>query len=96
MQDEQRGTTLIAAIGSDGVRPVVWGLATTDASAIAEACQQDHDGTWADDGSATCEISQEIVDQIRQGVVDCAALGILVSVSYGMITGAVMRSALHS
>lgn len=82
---------MIAAIGSDGCRPVVWGLGPTVDSAIADAVGQDHDGTWADDGSATCEVNQEIVDRIQQhGIVDCEDLSIQVSVSYGMIVGAMV------
>lgn len=78
---------MIAAIGIDGTRPVVWGLGVTADAAIAEACEQEP--TWDSQGRATCVVSADLVTQIEGGIVDCKTLGITVSVDQrGWIDGA--------
>ncbi len=65
---------MIAAIGTDGVRPVVWGLGETEAHARNEA--RYYDAAWASRGSAFVEVTPDIVARIKAGEVDCATLGI--------------------
>jgi hypothetical protein len=67
---------MIAAIGTDGTRPVVWGLGDTEATARHDA--RYYDVNWADGGSALAVVSQLTVTLIKQGEVSCEALGITV------------------
>jgi len=65
---------MFAAIGSDGVKLVVWGIGDDD----AQACQ-DAIGYLSepDDGLCliTCEIDEEQRERILAGEVDCRTLG---------------------
>ncbi len=82
---------MIAAIGTDGTRPVVWGLGLTAADAIAEATE--HEPTWDQHGRATCEIPADLAARIDGGTIDCGTLGIWVSIDHrGRINGAAVRS----
>lgn len=90
---EARGdrSVMIAAIGSDGTRPVVWGIGETEETAFADAdTQGSYD--WRTGGWATCEVPPEIVARIQTGVVDCATLGIAVFWLDGQIIHAEVRS----
>lgn len=79
---------MIAAIGTDGRRPVVWGLGATTEWAIAEARRENAD--WGSQGSATVEI-----DDDTAAAIDPAALGIAVEVGRdGRIKDATWRPAL--
>ena len=66
---------MIAAIGSDGTRPVVWGVGRTERSARRDA--------ESGGGDARCcvEVDRATVARIRRGEIHCAALGILVTIS---------------
>lgn len=68
-----------AAIASDGIRSVVWGVGWTEAEArrdairwLSEACDAPAD---VDDRSLTFQpITRDQFERIEAGVVDCAAL----------------------
>lgn len=82
---------MIAAIGSDGTRPVVWGLGETGEAAIADADSQDSND-WRHGGWDTCEVSPTIAARIEDGEIDCETLGIAVRVRDGQITHVEVRS----
>jgi hypothetical protein len=64
-----------AAVGTDGTRPVVWGVGKTgnDARADAESQLVECDG---ESPLVTVEISDEQLSRIKAGVVDAPELGI--------------------
>ena len=78
-----------AAIGTDGRRPVVWGLGDTAEDARCDAVIEEE--TWDSDGSATVRIPASVADRIRGGEVSCELLGIVVEVRDGEIVGAEYR-----
>lgn len=78
---------MIVAIGTDGRRPVVWGIGSTTAAAIDDAWQQSC-GSWDDQGSATCEVTADVATRVWRGEVACESLGIVVEVRRGEIVGA--------
>ena len=63
-----------AAIGTDGTRPVVWGLGATERAALDEALR------WTDAGGdlevdlTAVEVSEERAGGIRRGDVDASDL----------------------
>lgn len=77
---------MIAAIGTDGTRPVVWGVGETPDAAMADAEAQDAD--WDSGGWDTCEILAWTAGRIRAGTVDCGDLGIRVTMRGGDIWSA--------
>ncbi len=84
---------MIAAIGSDGKRPVVWGLALTTNGAIADA--QRFDKTWDLGGYALVSVGILTIRRITEGEVDCKLLGIETTVdSEGLIVKASIKSTL--
>lgn len=65
---------MIAAIGTDGMREVVWGLGDDEASCLADAALQ-NDGK--DVGELRLvSVSEQQAERIRAGVVAVSALGI--------------------
>lgn len=88
------GRIMIAAIGTDGIDPVVWGLGETEESAAADArrwCDDDGSGQWDSGGSAYVEVSDALAERIRAGTIHCATLGIEVSLDRdGRVTGATL------
>lgn len=77
---------MIAAIGSDGTRPVVWGLGETRAEAVSDAYTTEE--TWAGDGAAYVEIDERTAARVLEGQIDCDALGIAVTARDGKIVDA--------
>lgn len=65
------GHMAYVAIGTDGTRPVVWGLGDTYESALADAAGQEDS-----DADRAVEVSEEIAAAVRAGEVSCEALGI--------------------
>ena len=54
---------MIAAVGTDGARMVVWGLGVTEADALADASRQEHGGE-----TLSChEITAEQVAVVEAG-----------------------------
>lgn len=78
--------TNYAAISTDGTRPVVWGLGSTEEEARAEAAAEA--SGWSSGGDATVAIPASVADRIRAGEVSCEALGIVVEVRDGEVVGA--------
>lgn len=67
---------MIAAIGTDGIRLVVWGMGETAEEAISEAREGlRQDGTPDDVELTTREISAGDVAAVEAGDVDAARLG---------------------
>jgi hypothetical protein len=66
-------TTQFAAIGTDGTRPVVWGLGATEDEAEEDARAQDDAG---DVKLITVEVTAEQAARIEAGEVSVATLGI--------------------
>lgn len=77
---------MIAAIGSDGRRPVVWGIGETAAEARTDAFETEE--TWSSDGHAYVDIPERVAARVIEGSIDCVALGIAVTVRDGRIVGA--------
>jgi len=73
---------VIAAIGTDGREPVVWGLGVDEAAALDDAwnnCNADcGNARWDSEGSACVAVSPDVTTRIEAGEVSCAALGISV------------------
>lgn len=77
--------TKIVAIGSNGLRHVVWGYGSTEDYAIEDA--QSNSETLDSNGSALVEVDADVIARIECVVVDCTMLGIEVSTdSNGDIT----------
>jgi formylmethanofuran dehydrogenase subunit B len=88
----QPTTDRYVAIGSDGFRPVVWGLGGTKTEAVANAVQHAADEcAWADEGSAFCVVPAALALRIEEGENVCEALGIAVGVKDGRIVSAEVR-----
>lgn len=67
---------MIAAIGTNGIRDVVWGIGETAEAAIAEAREGlRQDGTPDNVELRTQEISAGDVEAIKAGDVDAEGLG---------------------
>lgn len=66
---------MIAAIGSDGIRDVVWGLAETAAAAIADAQDGIREAGCEPSELRTKEVSTGDVLAVMDGDVDAARLG---------------------
>ena len=64
-----------AVVGTDGTRPVVWGLGSTVEEARADAAAQDG---YDDDDSNVVAVSAEVAGRIQAGEVACDVLGIKV------------------
>lgn len=65
-----------AAIGTDGMRPVVWGVGESEQAAREDACLCDeltHDDL---DALTLRPITDEQAVRIQRGEVDCKTLGI--------------------
>lgn len=77
---------MIAAIGTDGTRPVVWGLGDTNGEARTDALQTEE--TWASGGHAYVEVPEHVSARVLEGQIDCNTLGITVEVRDGRITAA--------
>lgn len=75
-----------AAIGTDGTRPVVWGLGATPELARADAASRE--STWSSGGDATVLIPASVARGILAGHVSCDSLGIVVEVRDGEIVDA--------
>lgn len=88
--------TYFAAIGTDGLRPIVWGLGTTADGAREDAaseCDLACGTGWDSDGSTTVEITPAMAARIEAGIIDPGLLGIAVLVDRdGKIVGAEVRS----
>ena len=79
-------SSAVAAIGSDGTRPVVWGLGETVEAARIDAIERLDDCAWAaerepaeyaDDTIVRYEdVTDEQRARIVAGEIDCADLGI--------------------
>jgi hypothetical protein len=85
----RHGRGLIAAIGSDGTRPVVWGVGSGEDAAREDAAR------WLEHPQPLicCEVTAGIATRIEAGEVDCRALGIAVRVDRdGEIIDAEVRS----
>jgi len=71
--------TYYAAIGTDGIRPVVWGLGETEGAAGTEARiqqAQSVDGDPLNDALVIIEVTAEQSERVTAGVVDLETLGI--------------------
>lgn len=81
-----------AAIGTDGARPVVWGLGSDASGATWDAYDQDDSDGWEMQGTAVVRVSRQVAKRIRAGEVSCETLGISVEVRDGRIVGATSPS----
>lgn len=83
---------MIAAIGTDGRRFVVWGLGSTEDAARRDAYSWDE--TWSRGRGSVClSISRELAARVEDGEVDCDTLGISVTLdAHGFIVGAEVAS----
>jgi hypothetical protein len=84
------GPYYVAAIGTDGTRAVVWGLGVSDdreshAISLAVMDAELFDESWDSNGSFTTVITREQWQRVRNGEVDCEALGIAVSMRNGRL-----------
>ena len=80
---------MIAAVGHDGFRPVVWGVGSDEDAAREDAAR------WLEhpQNLICCEVPAAIAARIEAGEVDCEALGIGVRVDRdGEIVDAEVRS----
>lgn len=77
---------MIVAIGTDGTRPVVWGLGETRDEARTDALQTEE--TWGSGGRAYIGVPDHVAARVLEGQVDCNALGITVDVRNGRIVAA--------
>jgi hypothetical protein len=80
---EQIVDAAVAAIGSDGLRLVVWGLGADEQSAIEDAAR------WVEEShpapELTCvKVNLDQVARIAAGAIDCSALGIVPSSVHGV------------
>lgn len=88
---------MIAAIGTDGREPVVWGLGADEDAALDDAwnnCNADcGNARWDSDGSACVVVSLDLAACIEAGEVSCAVLGIFVRTDHdGSIVDAEVRA----
>lgn len=69
---------MIAAIGADGTREVVWGLGSTEADAEADAREwlAEATGEPVDASLRYCEVDADQAHAIMNGVIDVATLGL--------------------
>lgn len=72
-----------AAIGTDGTRPVVWGLGWSPGLARLDA--ESFDKNWDSNGGFTVEVSEEIAERVIAGEVSCDAIGIAVKMRDGKV-----------
>lgn len=80
LADAQANARVIAAIGTNGCSPVVWGLGDTEDAAKADADSQCEDERgWQCGGHAYVEVTPGVAALIEDGVVDPADLGIEVT-----------------
>jgi hypothetical protein len=74
---EMNSTSMFVAVGDDGMRPVVWGLGSTEQLALADARQQllngDVDASH-EDALVIHEVTAAQAQAVEAGVVDWAAL----------------------
>lgn len=69
---------MYVVVGTDGTRPVVWGIGRTE-SAAREDARIHLDGGDSDDDADTLvavEVPQTVADRVLEGEVSCATLGI--------------------
>lgn len=67
---------LVAVVATDGIRPVVWGLADNEEGALADA--RDQDG-WDDAAHhQTVQLTTEQALRVREGVIGAEDLGLIV------------------
>ena len=76
-------STMIAVVGTDGVRPVVWGLGADIEAALADADEASNDA-----GLCPVAVTSDVAQRIRAGVIDCKTLGIEVKASGKRVTRA--------
>ena len=79
-------SSAVAAIGSDGTRPVVWGLGETVEAARVDAIEHLDDCAWAAEREPAdyaddtivryADVDDEQRTRIVAGEIDCADLGI--------------------
>jgi hypothetical protein len=71
---------MYAAIGTDGNRPVVWGLGATSEEAIQEAQKELHSSGYpSEDFDHVVQITLEQAYRVYQGEVSTELLGITLS-----------------
>ena len=70
-----RRVSAVAAVGSDGLRLVVWGLGSDDQDALEDAVPYTEDA-YPMPRLRCVEVTEEQRAQIVAGEIDCATLGI--------------------
>ena len=65
----------VAAVGTDGLRLVVWGLGTDEQDALEDAAPYTSDA-YPMPSLTTIEVDREQEARIIAGEIDCASLGI--------------------
>jgi len=68
--------TMYAAIGTDGMREVVWGIGETEEAAEAEAASEAREAGCDPELRRTVAVTAEQAARIEAGEVDAATLGL--------------------
>ena len=71
-----RRVSAVAAVGSDGLRLVVWGLGSDDQDALEDAAPYTTEDAYRMPRLRCVAVTEEQRAQIVAGEIDCATLGI--------------------